>query len=539
MVRQSETLLKMDFIQAASHEERNSIYLKRNAEQSFKDMMNAASTSMYSQRTFARNNNRSAYDTVQNKKGTEFKRQENSIVKLRTARKSEAFAGNNVALKNIQNKGQANDKDKSVVLSTEENVIISGLAQVMNMKPDELIDLLNGAGIKLSDLVHSSKTDGVINQLSVLLDLDKDQSQTLSDVLKTVSEYAAKVSEEINSDEKFMPAGQTDGMTYDSSIVEKDSSYRGNKANYSQISVIQKEEALNLSRLINEFRTRIYEMTERRHKLPEDFTSQISEEVSQFIDAADDGFELEFLNSSTKGNLEQLWKSNAQKVDAKNEIESAMEKGGEGQNSSASGSEFSISQGNYSSNAESMAHDVSNSDNSMAYGHLTSVEAEKIDSSVQPAKVHNELSVSKSEILNQVIKNALVVISDEKSEIVMHLKPDHLGKLAMKIVTENGIVTAKFTAESQQVKELLEANMQLLKDSLEKQGLTVQGFSVSVGQDSQRRFYESRFTSSNSRTTANGRTNSQKETGIVASVFESSERLNPYRINDSLINLMA
>lgn len=88
-----------------------------------------------------------------------------------------------------------------------------------------------------------------------------------------------------------------------------------------------------------------------------------------------------------------------------------------------------------------------------------------------------------NEIIEQVINNAKVIITDDKSEMVITLKPETLGKLTLKVVTENGIVIAKFAAESQQVKEIIEANMQQLKDSLQNQGLSIQGFSVSVGQE--------------------------------------------------------
>ncbi len=95
-------------------------------------------------------------------------------------------------------------------------------------------------------------------------------------------------------------------------------------------------------------------------------------------------------------------------------------------------------------------------------------------------------SVNAKEILSQIIEKAQIIMTPDKSEMVMDLKPDSLGKISLKLVTENGIVMAKFVAENQQVKEVLETNMQLLKDSLQKQGLDVQGFSVSVRQDSNR-----------------------------------------------------
>ena len=109
----------------------------------------------------------------------------------------------------------------------------------------------------------------------------------------------------------------------------------------------------------------------------------------------------------------------------------------------------------------------------------------------------------------------------------------------MKIVTERGIVTAKFIAENQQVKEALETNMQLLKDSLEKQGLSVQGFSVSVGQDSYRGFNSERQYVKGE---AVGQNNEDLIGGIEGEVKLNPEKntlKNPYEWESSEINLTA
>ena len=74
--------------------------------------------------------------------------------------------------------------------------------------------------------------------------------------------------------------------------------------------------------------------------------------------------------------------------------------------------------------------------------------------------------------------------------MIIKLKPDHLGKVTVEIAVENGSVTAKFLAESEKVKEILESNMQDLKDHLAKQGMVVQDLSVSVGNDGRGRLFE-------------------------------------------------
>ena len=91
--------------------------------------------------------------------------------------------------------------------------------------------------------------------------------------------------------------------------------------------------------------------------------------------------------------------------------------------------------------------------------------------------------VSARQIISQVAEKVSVILERGKSEMVIELKPDSLGRLSLKVVAENGTVMAKFTADNLQVQRLLESNMQMLKESLERQGIVVQDLSVSVRQD--------------------------------------------------------
>lgn len=86
-------------------------------------------------------------------------------------------------------------------------------------------------------------------------------------------------------------------------------------------------------------------------------------------------------------------------------------------------------------------------------------------------------------VTNQVIMKVKLMAGENKQEMEMHLKPDSLGKLSLKIIHERGEILAKITAENEQVKGIIESNMQMLKDALEKSGFNVQSLSVSVGND--------------------------------------------------------
>ncbi|NLK69120.1 MAG: flagellar hook-length control protein FliK [Clostridiaceae bacterium] len=89
---------------------------------------------------------------------------------------------------------------------------------------------------------------------------------------------------------------------------------------------------------------------------------------------------------------------------------------------------------------------------------------------------------AKADLLYQIVENAKVFIGQGKSEMVIQLKPESLGKIQLNVIHERGEIVAEFTAENEQVKQILESNMQQLKDSLEESGIDVQSLSVSVGQ---------------------------------------------------------
>ena len=175
-----------------------------------------------------------------------------------------------------------------------------------------------------------------------------------------------------------------------------------------------------------------------------------------------------------------------------------------------------------------------------AFAVMQSATADRSGTVPKAAAYSQDLQATPSEIISQVIEKAAVVLTPDKSEMVMDLEPKSLGKLSMKVITENGIVTAEFLAESHQVKQVLEANMQLLKDSLEKQGLGVQNFSVSVRQDSNRGAYGRTFgRNGESRRIQGTAYRTEGITAAAADAIEAGKRVNPYHWGGSTINLTA
>jgi flagellar hook-length control protein FliK len=89
-------------------------------------------------------------------------------------------------------------------------------------------------------------------------------------------------------------------------------------------------------------------------------------------------------------------------------------------------------------------------------------------------------NISPQNIVNQIIQNVRFISGEQMAEIRIMLKPEQLGDLSMRIATQNGIVTAQFIADSQRVKELIEAGFDLLRDALEQAGINVADIEVNV-----------------------------------------------------------
>jgi|GEM_PF-2810426 len=87
------------------------------------------------------------------------------------------------------------------------------------------------------------------------------------------------------------------------------------------------------------------------------------------------------------------------------------------------------------------------------------------------------------DVVNQITERIKFDVKGAVSEVRMLLKPENLGEISLKILTENGVVTAQFLADSQKIKEIIEANLNELKEALSEQGIDVSELSVSVGQD--------------------------------------------------------
>ncbi|NLW47795.1 MAG: flagellar hook-length control protein FliK [Firmicutes bacterium] len=143
-------------------------------------------------------------------------------------------------------------------------------------------------------------------------------------------------------------------------------------------------------------------------------------------------------------------------------------------------------------------------------------------------------STNREELFTQIVEHAKVLVNNGDSEMEINLKPEHLGKLQLKVTIENDVVTAKFFAESQQVKEIIESNLSQLKRDLQENGMQVDTIMVSVGNQQGNEGFEQ--AASNREQFLNS---GAKVSGINDDEVLETQESKPLVQSDTLIDLIA
>ena len=101
----------------------------------------------------------------------------------------------------------------------------------------------------------------------------------------------------------------------------------------------------------------------------------------------------------------------------------------------------------------------------------------------EPARAER---LNPAEIIDQIVKKAVIRFRDGISEARIDLKPELLGHLRISISTENQQVTLRILTEHPLVKEIIESSAAQLRADLSSQGLQMEQLEVGVNGDRDR-----------------------------------------------------
>lgn len=88
------------------------------------------------------------------------------------------------------------------------------------------------------------------------------------------------------------------------------------------------------------------------------------------------------------------------------------------------------------------------------------------------------------QVLRQVTRTVKLMVDGGRSELRLNLHPEHLGTVAVKLVVTEGVVQATLNARDSAVRQVLQANLDQLRQRFVDQGMKVDQVTVTVGGES-------------------------------------------------------
>jgi len=84
-------------------------------------------------------------------------------------------------------------------------------------------------------------------------------------------------------------------------------------------------------------------------------------------------------------------------------------------------------------------------------------------------------------VSSQIVDQVRLVAGNKNTEMIIQLKPEHLGELTFKVSVEKGIVSASFHSNNSEVRSVIESSLAQLKQEFLSQGLKVDTVGVYSG----------------------------------------------------------
>jgi len=103
---------------------------------------------------------------------------------------------------------------------------------------------------------------------------------------------------------------------------------------------------------------------------------------------------------------------------------------------------------------------------------------------LQTRETHSSQKSFQADVISQLLEKAVLSLKNGQTSISFKLKPEALGHLRMQVSTRNNQVIIRILTEDPLIKEIIESNVNHLRAELQKQGMEIEKFDVSVGHGS-------------------------------------------------------
>ena len=331
--------------------------------------------------------------------------------------------------KNIQASDKTPDQmkmdDVSKSTGDMKDELISTVAEDLNVSEDDLITAMENLGMVWTDLLNQQNLADVAIELNVSADstellLNSDFQNALMDVNQILTDAAVKLGMDVN---EF-----TD-------IV-------------AQMTLVEPDEAVTLNELAGEALNSTVQTTEEAE------TADNGTVKADVVTKADAG--------QTKDN-DYVVNENAVKS-----VDDDMDAAGSSQdftgNSDSDGKQADAEGNNGILFAQDTDANV-----------MAELNADDVNADYRPY-----MSTDTTELINQIVDNIRLNVSQDTTSIEMQLNPENLGRVYVHLSAKEGTVNAQFTATNEVVKEALEAQIVTLKENLNQAGVKVDAVEITV-----------------------------------------------------------
>ena len=137
-------------------------------------------------------------------------------------------------------------------------------------------------------------------------------------------------------------------------------------------------------------------------------------------------------------------------------------------------SEMQVQQ-NVGGGEESFAQNLTPASNNVVSNTQPAAQVQNPETAAQAARQNENIPA-------QIVEQARLIRNAENTEMVINLKPEHLGQLTLRVsVSQNGAVNASFYSDNAQVRAAIENSLVQLRQELNDQGLKVDNVQVYAG----------------------------------------------------------
>ncbi len=108
--------------------------------------------------------------------------------------------------------------------------------------------------------------------------------------------------------------------------------------------------------------------------------------------------------------------------------------------------------------------DTSAAQSVLGAAHMNNIDTKGVESAPKEAK---------TDVASQVTDAVKQAVDNGRTEVKLHLSPEELGGISIRIVSQNGALTVQIAADNQHTGQLLASSMHELSQSMQSQGITM------------------------------------------------------------------